>query len=108
MMMASLRLATADDADTIAHLCRELLAFYGIPPPYSRWAMAEAIKEQGLKDGRLEVLLAERDGVAVGLLIFFQIYSAALCQDSFFIQDLYVSERWRGEGIGRQMMEYLG
>ena len=67
-MMASLRLATADDADTIAHLCRELLAFYGIPPPYSRWAMAEAIKEQGLKDGRLEVLLAERDGVAVGLL----------------------------------------
>ena len=45
MTMASLRLATTDDADTIAHLCRELLAFYGIPPPYSRWAMAEAFKE---------------------------------------------------------------
>jgi GNAT superfamily N-acetyltransferase len=108
MMMASLRLATADDADTVAHLCRELLAFYGIPPPASRWAMAEQIKARGLADGRLEVLLAERDGVAVGLLIFFQVYSAALCQDSFFIQDIYVSERWRGEGIGRQMMEYLG
>ncbi|MBM3532613.1 MAG: GNAT family N-acetyltransferase [Alphaproteobacteria bacterium] len=107
-MMASLRLATADDADTIAHLCRELLAFYGIPPPSSRWAMAEEIRERGLRDGRLEVLLAERDGVAVGLLIFFQVYSVALCQNSFFIQDLYVSERWRGEGIGRQMMEYLG
>jgi GNAT superfamily N-acetyltransferase len=108
MMMASLRLATPEDADEVAHLCRELLAFYGIAPPYSRWAMAEAIRDRALAQGGLEILLADRDGVVVGLLIFVQVYSVALCQDSFFIQDIFVSERWRGEGIGRQMMEYLG
>lgn len=108
MMMASIRLATADDADAIAHLCRELLAFYGISPPQSRWAMAETIRSRALNGNAVEVLLAEKDGVCVGLLVFVQVYSIALCQDSFFIQDLFVSDRWRSEGIGRQLMEHLG
>ena len=117
MSTLGIRLATAADADAVAGLSRELLAFYGIQAPSPRWVMAESIRlnvfaaasgngAQPHAPG-IEVLLADRDGIAVGLLAFVQVYSVAVCQDTFFIQDIFVSERWRGEGVGRQMMDAL-
>jgi GNAT superfamily N-acetyltransferase len=107
--MVRIRAGTVADADGLAGLSRELLTYYGIPPPAPRWSMAEAIRQNVFGAGKtVEVLIAERDGVVVGMLAFAQVYSLALCQDSFFIQDIFVSERWRGEGLGRQLMEHLG
>jgi ribosomal protein S18 acetylase RimI-like enzyme len=115
MSTLGIRLATPADADAIAGLSRELLAFYGIQAPSPRWVMAESVRLKVFGAGNgsgnhassIELLLADRDGIAVGLLAFVQVYSVAVCQDTFFIQDIFVSERWRGEGIGRQMMDAL-
>jgi GNAT superfamily N-acetyltransferase len=115
MSTLGIRLATPADADAIAGLGRELLAFYGIQAPAPRWVMAESVRLNVFGSGNgaaphqpgIEVLLAERDGIVVGMLAFAQVYSVAVCQDTFFIQDIFVSERWRGEGIGRQMMDEL-
>ena len=54
-----------------------------------------------------EALLAEWDGEAVGLALFFQNFSTFLGRPGLYLEDLYVREAARGRGIGKALLLHL-
>lgn len=100
-----IRLATADDADGLGRLSQELLAFYGLPSRYQRSYLTHAIAAGAFGEcSGLMVLLAVAGPEPVGFLAFSEIFALATCQQSIFIQDLFVARKARGLGAGRALM----
>jgi GNAT superfamily N-acetyltransferase len=50
-------------------------------------------------------LLAEVDGEAVGLCLYFYTYSTWLGTPGIYVQDLFISQAARGTGLGRRLLE---
>ena len=53
---------------------------------------------------RFWALLAERDGHAVGLCVYFRTFSSWRGQPGIYVQDLYVSPDVRGANIGQRLL----
>jgi GNAT superfamily N-acetyltransferase len=68
-------------------------------------ATEESLAAQ-LASGRppFEALVAERDGRAVGFALFFQSYSTWEGRPGLYLEDLFVEEEHRGDGIGRSLL----
>ncbi len=58
-------------------------------------------------DARVHAILAERDGVAVGMAVYFYNFSTFLGRHGLYIEDLYVQPRARKLGVGQQMLHFL-
>jgi GNAT superfamily N-acetyltransferase len=100
-----IRYATAADADALALLSQELLAFYGLPVRYQRSYMAHVIADKAFTDPpSIQILMAFQRGQARGFLAFSHSFALANCLTSVFIQDLFVTRKARAHGIGRLMM----
>jgi GNAT superfamily N-acetyltransferase len=54
-----------------------------------------------------EAVLAERDGQALGFALFFRNFSTFLGRPGLYLEDLYVRESCRGQGIGRALLGRL-
>ncbi len=54
-----------------------------------------------------EALLAEIDGQAVGFALFFRNFSTFLGRPGLYLEDLYVRESQRGQGVGRALLGRL-
>lgn len=68
----------------------------------------ESIRRNGFGDNpAFEALVADRDGEAVGLALFFYEFSTWRGQRGVFVQDLYVAEDLRGSGLGRRLLTEL-
>lgn len=61
----------------------------------------------GLAAGAYECLLAERDGAALGLAMFYPTFSSWSGQCGLFLEDLYVREAARGQGVARRLLAAL-
>ena len=60
----------------------------------------------GLKEGGyFQALLAENDGQAVGLSLYFYSFSRWRGTPGVYIQDLYVAESERGTGLGQRLLQ---
>ena len=53
------------------------------------------------------VLIAERDGQAVGYAVWFANYSTWLGRNGLYLEDLYVTPQARGAGVGKAMLRHL-
>ena len=51
-----------------------------------------------------EVLIAELDGEPVGFAIYFVTYSTFLARQGIYLEDIYVREAKRGQGVGKQLL----
>lgn len=101
----TLRPAGPDDAGTIATLIGELAV-------YERLAHEAAPDVDRLKrylspdaSPRIEAILAEVDGEAVGFALFFQNYSTFLTRWGIYLEDIYVRPESRGKGIGKALLK---
>lgn len=54
-----------------------------------------------------EVLIAERDGVAVGFALFFHNFSTFEGRPGIYLEDLFVSPQARGSGAGKALLARL-
>jgi GNAT superfamily N-acetyltransferase len=51
-----------------------------------------------------EALIAEVDGVTAGMAVYFYSYSTFLAKPGLYLEDLYVSPKFRGRGIGKKLI----
>ncbi|MCH8092599.1 MAG: GNAT family N-acetyltransferase [Proteobacteria bacterium] len=101
--MATIRRATEADAGTIHGLVVELAAAIGRTGKVA--SRVEDIRDQGFgADPAFEALIAECDGAAVGLCLFFESFSTWDGRRGVYVQDIYVAEAARGLGLGRRLL----
>jgi GNAT superfamily N-acetyltransferase len=58
-------------------------------------------------NSKVEVLLAEKEGQAIGFALFFQNYSTFLGKPGLFLEDLFVVPEHRKSGIGTALLQRL-
>lgn len=106
MSEVTIRDATAADAATIVRMIRALAAYEQL---LDRVRIEEA---DILRDGFgprpcFECLLAERAGEAVGFALYMSDYSTFDGRPGIFVEDLFVVEAARREGVGRRLLARL-
>ena len=94
----TIRMAGPDDAKAIAMLVRELAVF--VKHEHAAKATADDFRRHLF--GRMpaaQAALAEMDGQAVGLALWFSTFSTFRGQPGLYVEDLYVKPECRGRGI---------
>ncbi len=105
-MHLNIRAATASDCQTLLTFIRELAEF-------EKLAHEVKASEAGLKqtlfveNNGIEALVAELDGVPAGFALYFKNYSTFLAKPGLYLEDLYVSPKYRSRGIGEAILKHL-
>jgi GNAT superfamily N-acetyltransferase len=102
------RAATPADATAIVQLVRELAAYENEPASSVRITEADVRRDGFGERPRFEALLAGRDGRTDGLALFFHNYSTWEGRPGIYLEDLFVRESARGQGLGLALMRRLG
>jgi GNAT superfamily N-acetyltransferase len=104
--VVTIRKATFDDVPAIGDLIRELA-------DYEHAAREAVASDDDLaaalfgEDPVVYCHLAEADGQAVGLALWFLNFSTWLGISGIYLEDLYVRETFRGRGLGTALMKEL-
>ena len=105
-MGVSIRFATARDAEVIVDFIRALAAYEREPDAVE--VTADVLRAQiESADPPFECLIAELDGAAAGFALFFRNYSTWRGRPGLFLEDLFVLERHRRNGIGGALLKRL-
>ncbi len=103
--MITIRPATVDDAALIVRFIRELGEFEKAPPGALK-VTVEDVRRWGFGPEKVfEVILAEQDGDPRGFAMFFRNYSSWEGRPGLYLEDLFVPERFRKQGIGLALLK---
>ncbi|HRP73199.1 MAG TPA: GNAT family N-acetyltransferase [Luteimonas sp.] len=102
----TLRPARRDDVATILALIRGLADYEKLAHEVEADETRLADTLFGERPGA-EVVIAEVDGEPAGFALFFHNYSTFLAKPGLYLEDLFVQPRFRGLGLGRQLMAHL-
>ena len=101
-----IRFATANDVASLLRFVRELAVFERAPD-------AVVATEADLLDHgfgpkpEFEAILAFLDGEPAGCALFHTRFSTWLGRPGLYLEDLYVTETARGQGVGKRLMARL-
>jgi len=102
----TVRFATADDVPLLLRLIRALAVFEKSPDAVV--ATEEDLRRYGFGPERqFEAILAFLDGEPAGVALFHSRFSTWLGRPGLYLEDLYVTEEARGQGVGRRLMARL-
>jgi GNAT superfamily N-acetyltransferase len=105
-----IRRANAADVPTIFSLIRELAEFERLLHEVTATEQSLRAELFGENPGA-EVLIAQIDTPAgeeiVGFALYFQNFSTFLSKRGIYLEDLYVRPKFRGQGYGGQLLQYL-
>jgi GNAT superfamily N-acetyltransferase len=101
-----IRAAEPRDVPEIMRLIRELSVYEKLEHLVTGTA---PMLEESLfgEHARIEAILAERDGRAVGFALYFTSFSTFLCKPGLFLEDVFVEPAQRGRGIGKALLQRL-
>ena len=101
MLKYHIRPATRDDAKTVLELVIKLAAYEKLSDQVR--ATAHDIVKCGFSERPyFEALLAvDSDDNPLGLALYFFTFSTFLARPSLYLEDLFVSPEYRGQGIGK-------
>ncbi len=98
-----IRRATEADAETIHRMVLDLAE--GIGQGHNVTSSARDIRAHGFgPEAAFEALIAEMNGAAVGLCLFFESFSSWEGRRGVYVQDIFVSDSARGLGLGRRLL----
>ena len=99
----TVRLATEQDAATIHSLIVDLARATGLREKVS--SKPEHFARHGTGERpAFQAFIAEHEGQALGLCLFFYSFSSWRGELGVYVQDLFVSEAARGSGLGRRLI----
>ena len=105
-MTLSIRPAREDDARVIYDFIRELATYER--EPQAVVTSPELLQEQLTSpEPPFRCLIAERDRAVVGFALYFHSYSTWTGRPGIYLEDLYVPEHLRGQGIGTRLLREL-
>jgi GNAT superfamily N-acetyltransferase len=103
MSEAIIRLAVADDAAAIHAMIVGIGAAQG--EAHKIASTPDDIRRHGFgPHAKFEALIAEVEGWAVGLCLFFPSFSTWRGRPGAYVQDLFVDPGQRGTGLGRRLL----
>ena len=105
-MSLVLRFATPGDVATILRFVRELAEF---ERALDKVVATEPLLQDALFGERpvAEAVIAERDGAALGMALFFHKFSTWTGWRGLYLEDLYVTPEARGAGVGGALLKHL-
>ena len=105
-MTTTIRFATPADADLILHFVRGLAEYeHAAGAVAATPAVIRSQMEQ--PQPPFECLIAEYDGEPAGFALFFRSYSTWRGSPGLYLEDLFVPERLRGNGIGKALFKRM-
>lgn len=102
-----IRPARPEDAGTIVDLVKALAIYEKEPLSSVKITPADVRRDGFGAERRFEALIAELDAEPVGFALFFHNYSTWEGRAGIYVEDLFVLERARGFGLGRQLITAL-
>ena len=94
--------ATDADIARVAPLFDAYRSFYGQPPDIAR---ADAFLRARLARGESALLLAERDGEALGFTQLYPMFSSVRTARLWLLNDLFVADSARRQGVARGLLD---
>ena len=105
-MSIDLRAARPGDESLLLGLIRELAEYERLVHEVS--ATPELLAEHLFGEhATAEAVIAETKGQALGFALFFRNFSTFLGKPGLYLEDLFVRESARGQGIGRALLEHV-
>jgi ribosomal protein S18 acetylase RimI-like enzyme len=103
----SIRTATVEDAEAVAKLAAEFHSFlYKLGDVGNHYFNATTYVRDGFGENPAFVgLVAQSDDEIIGYLLLEFGYDTDQSRRLAFVDDLYVGESWRGQGIGKALMK---
>jgi GNAT superfamily N-acetyltransferase len=102
----AIRFATAEDVPLLLRLIRELAAFERAPDSVVA-TEADLLRHGFGAERSFEAILAFLDSEPAGCALFHTRFSTWLGRPGLYLEDLYVTEQARGQGVGRRLMARL-
>ncbi|HMQ68808.1 MAG TPA: GNAT family N-acetyltransferase [Ignavibacteria bacterium] len=101
-----IRKAKKKDSKKILKLIKELAIFEKLDFP-DKNAAKRLIKDAFSKDPLFQLLAIEFENQIAGYVIYYYTYSSFLAKRSLYLEDIFISEDFRGKGIGRSVFKKL-
>jgi GNAT superfamily N-acetyltransferase len=104
--MYNIRKAVIKDSSIILNFIREFASFVKLEDQFIG-------TEEGLNKGlfganpKAEALILEENNIAVGYALYVYTYSTFLCKEGIFIEDIYISQEYRGKGYGKAFLKHI-
>lgn len=105
-MSMIIRQATPHDVQAIYDMIYEL-AVYEKAPEEVVTTPNEIRESLFAADSKTEALICEVEGKVVGYAVFFTSYSTWLGKNGIYMEDLYVSPDYRGNGAGKALLKTI-
>ncbi|MBO1304784.1 GNAT family N-acetyltransferase [Enterococcus sp. 669A] len=101
----TIRLAEEKDVPLILTFIKELADYENLLQEVV--ATEEILYKSLFEEQKAEVIIGEVDGEPVSFALFFSNFSTFLGKPGLYLEDLYVREKWRGYGFGKQLLGFL-
>ncbi len=105
--MLCIRPAEVKDIPLIVQFIREL-AEYEKEPEQAVATEADIRRDGFSGNPKFRVVIAEWEGAPAGFALFFYNYSTWLGRAGIYLEDLFVRPRFRGKGVGKGLLAFLG
>lgn len=105
-MNYTIRAATADDVGIILRFITELAIYEKAEEEVEATEASLAASMFG-PQAVTEAAILEVDGAPAGFAVWFFNYSTWQARNGLYLEDLYVSPRYRGAGAGRLLLRHL-
>jgi len=99
-MNIKIRKALKKDSQDVIRLINELAEFEKLDPP-DKSAAKNLIKDIYSKNSPIKVLVAESGKELIGYTFYFFTYSTFLAKKTLYLEDIYISNKYRSKGFGK-------